>query len=151
MTPVEFKELLEDCRWRRDIILFGKGMEYSGNQDKVSNFKRVAEMVGLSPMQVWAIYFLKHVFSIMNYVSTGKESSEGMEGRFDDAANYIDLGWALYKDLKEGANSGEDTRPGPRICGTCGCLGERREDRGGSPDEHEQGLFGLGNSRTSKG
>ncbi len=100
MNNEDFETLLAESRERRDEILFGKGMEYGNNESKTFNFEDTARALGLSPMQVWAVYFLKHIYAILTYVRTGRESAEGMEGRFDDAVNYLDLGWALIKDTR---------------------------------------------------
>lgn len=67
-----------------------------GDADVLANFKDVARRVGLTPMQAWGAYFLKHVDAI---TSLAKDPSipqaEAIEGRFADAVNYLKLGFAL--------------------------------------------------------
>lgn len=67
-----------------------------GNTDVLHNFKTVAERLGVTPMQAWAVYFLKHIDAIIS--GTCKPDlpvAEALEGRFADAINYLKLGWAL--------------------------------------------------------
>lgn len=72
-----------------------------GRKDVLSNFKTVAERMGVTPMQAWGVYFLKHVDSIVAYAKDPKiPQGEAMVGRFADAINYLCLGWALYHDNK---------------------------------------------------
>jgi len=66
-----------------------------GNSDVLHNFKSVAQRVGITPMQAWAVYFLKHVDAITaNAKNPDLPQAEGMEGRFADAINYLKLGFA---------------------------------------------------------
>lgn len=75
-----------------------------GSEDVLKNFKRVADRLGLTPMQVWGVYFLKHVDSLTAYAKDKDiPQAEAMIGRFADAMNYLDLGYAL---MKEGEKSG---------------------------------------------
>ena len=70
-----------------------------GSDDVLRNFKSVAERIGVTPMQVWAVYFLKHIDAISALAkSEAIPQAEAIEGRFADALNYLDLGYALYKE-----------------------------------------------------
>lgn len=68
-----------------------KGQDYTvGNQDRLYNFNKVAELTGLTSRQVWSVYACKHLFAILNYVKTnGKSESEPIQGRIVDAINYL--------------------------------------------------------------
>jgi len=104
MTFEEFDKLIEENHRRRQTIMAPKGRDYTtGDGDRLSNFKQLAELLGISPMQVWATFFMKHITAILSYVREGKVESEGIEGRFDDAANYLDLGDGLRHDLEQEA------------------------------------------------
>lgn len=72
-------------------VMGTKGEEYSrGEEDCNSNFKRVAEATGLTPLQVAYVYLAKHLDSIASYVKRGQVfSDEGIEGRLGDAINYL--------------------------------------------------------------
>lgn len=97
MTNKDFYEMVNESFNSRLEIMKAKGKEYTiGSDDKLQNFKDVARQLGLRPMQVWDVYFSKHIASIHNYVKDGIEASnESIEGRIMDAQNYLDLFQAL--------------------------------------------------------
>lgn len=77
-------------------LMLVKGGEYAGDGDRLANFKRNAERLALKPEQVWAVYFGKHLDAIFQHIhdlQTGKRRpvSEPLEGRIDDAINYLIL------------------------------------------------------------
>jgi hypothetical protein len=64
------------------------------------------EQMGLTPEDVWMIYFRKHLDAITTAVKDirmGKTRvvSEPLDGRFDDAINYLMLGKALFIDRRK--------------------------------------------------
>lgn len=100
MNLREFDIVLEETIVSIKRLLTVKGGEYAGNEDRLANFKRGAERVGLHPLQVLWIYTSKHVDSVETYikdVAQGKtrERSEPIEGRLDDIINYCILAKAL--------------------------------------------------------
>lgn len=81
-----------------DEIQESKNPAYSGKygQDVHANFKEIANMLDVDPMEVWAVYFMKHVMALANYAKDPDiEQAEGIEGRFADALNYIRIGYSL--------------------------------------------------------
>ena len=68
-----------------------KGHDYAGDDDALNNFKSAGERVGLDPIQVWGIYFLKHIAAIETFVKEGNVKSEPIEGRVQDAILYLFL------------------------------------------------------------
>lgn len=74
-----------------------KGDEYTIGLDRLYNFNSVAEKLGLSPMQVWAVYAAKHFYAILNYAKTGTEGAEGIESRLADLAVYCKLARLLVR------------------------------------------------------
>ena len=70
-----------------------KGEEYvRGSGDRLANFKRIAESLGLTPLQVWAVYANKHWDALLNYIRTGSvKSNEPIESRVDDLTVYLRL------------------------------------------------------------
>jgi hypothetical protein len=76
-------------------VLESKGNEYQADLDVFSNFKTNAEKLGMSPYQIWAIYFNKHVESINNAIKKSpnnpdaQELAEPFEGRIVDAIAYL--------------------------------------------------------------
>jgi len=77
-----------------------KRPEYTeGHSDVLNNFKVVATELGLTPIQVWYVYFRKHVASIGQYAKKPDAGmSEPIQGRIMDALNYLELLNALIED-----------------------------------------------------
>jgi hypothetical protein len=78
-----------------------KGEEYTGDEDQLANFKRMAVDADLPIEKVWLLFFMKHVDAIKSYVRTGKEKSESIESRIDDAILYLILLRAVVLDSRE--------------------------------------------------
>lgn len=78
-----------------------KGEEYSGDEDQLANFKRSAKEAGISPEQAWLVFFNKHADAIKSYIRTGKEKSEPIESRIDDAILYLILLRAIILEIRE--------------------------------------------------
>lgn len=90
-------------------ILETKGKEYSlssdttNEKDSLINFKQVGDMVSckcencghtqkIGPKAAWAVYFLKHVFSVMTHIGNPeREMSESLNGRLLDIRVYSAL------------------------------------------------------------
>lgn len=50
-------------------------------------------------MQAWAVYFMKHVAAIVSYAKDPNiPQAEALDGRFADAKNYLDLGYAIMRE-----------------------------------------------------
>jgi hypothetical protein len=92
MTIEEFDKLFVTmCEEERDLLM-RKGIEYSGKEDRLANFKKLANDLGLNPKQVLFVYLTKHLDSIRSYIKNGKVmSNESIEGRIADARNYLAL------------------------------------------------------------
>jgi hypothetical protein len=83
----------------------GKRPGYTiGSEDVLANFKRVAERVGVTTEQAWAIYFLKHIDAICSVMTAPNlPVSEAPPGRFADAVNYLRLGYAIWRERSDAA------------------------------------------------
>jgi len=90
-------------------IMAGKQPEYTNNNtDVLHNFKSSAEMLGLQPMEVWAVFFHKHVQAIMSHAHNPEmHEAEPIESRYADAINYLHLGYALTKERQQNLNKNE--------------------------------------------
>lgn len=95
----DFAECVRAC----DRLLTVKGADYTQGESlspakdavgRLKNFYRNGERLGLAPMQVLAVYMFKHVDAIETFLLKGKVESEAIEGRIQDAINYMLL---LYK------------------------------------------------------
>ena len=96
MKTYDFISMKRDLLEYADDVANTKRVEYTGaSQDVLMNFKRIANRLGLSPLQVWSVYFNKHVDSVNTYIKGVDEVSEPMESRFADMLNYLFLGMAL--------------------------------------------------------
>jgi hypothetical protein len=102
MKKEDFLEMIAD-EWQRIYDLTAsKGEEYSRSDDQLANFKRNASDLGLTPEQVWSVYFNKHIDSIKTYirrVSEGQDPklSESIDSRISDAILYLLLFKAMVK------------------------------------------------------
>lgn len=111
MTNAEREKIANDMLDRANVLRQSKGMIYSGVEDVLGNFKRVSR-IGVSPLQVAAVYLLKHIDSIVTAVNKNPETgatedSESFESRLLDAINYLILMGALSV---EGGRTGRTDR-----------------------------------------
>jgi len=102
MTIEKLNELNKDIIKECFKLLNDKGHDYTGaNEDTLANFKMVAQRTGLSPLQVWTVYFTKHADAIQTYIRKGELKSETIESRIEDAINYLLLLNGLIKEKNE--------------------------------------------------
>jgi len=102
MTPANFDTFTRVFMGSMEEILLTKGHDYTGgSDDRLRNFKQIARSIGVKPLMVWYIYFMKHIDSVSTFMQRGELKSEPIRERFLDIANYAILGAALAKDLEE--------------------------------------------------
>lgn len=105
MNKENFNKLFQETVEKELNILNTKGKEYTQSRDVLDNFKRLAVKTDVSPLKVWSIYFSKHIDSIESFIREGKTfSDETIEGRINDARNYLMLLLALLKENKDKEN-----------------------------------------------
>lgn len=80
-----------------------KGGEYAGDSDRLANFRRNANALGLSMETVWAVYCAKHWDAVMQYIKdlqseTSRPRLESIEGRVDDIIVYMLLFKAMVRE-----------------------------------------------------
>lgn len=102
-SHAEYERIVEDTISQIHSLSKLKGGEYAGDVDRLANFRRNAEALGLSMEQVWSVYAAKHWDAVMQYVKdlgTGTERTrlEGIEGRADDLIVYLILFKAILKE-----------------------------------------------------
>ena len=90
-------ELYEECM----DIMKTKGQAYSGTEDKLGNFKRVAKNLSMTPKQVWYVYFSKHLDALSAYLRGEYVDSEPIMGRIKDLINYLYLFMGLYEEQEQ--------------------------------------------------
>ena len=105
-SQVEWQALLAETMGKITELGRVKGGEYSGDTDRLSNFRRNAQDCGLSMEQVWRVYAGKHWDSITQYVKdqalgTSRPRAEPLSGRADDLIVYLLLFKAMLKEKGE--------------------------------------------------
>ena len=70
-----------------------KGPDYAGGEDKEvnSNFRDVAALFDnkFDDIDVWWVYFLKHLLALKTWIVTRTLKSETLRGRLMDLINYL--------------------------------------------------------------
>jgi len=96
VTPEQFEALREEFLSHEAKILDWKRGEYSPDEDRLLNFREVAEFSGRQMSEVALIWLLKHIQSISLAVQTDHytwawetEGGEGLKQRIADARNYL--------------------------------------------------------------
>ena len=83
-------------------LLNKKGAEYASDTDALANFKKRSDDIGIDPKQILWIFLSKHLDSIKYFIKKGQvASSEPIEGRIQDARNYLFLLTCLIAEDKE--------------------------------------------------
>ena len=95
-SPERFRELFKEFTEKEDTIMAWKAEEYSSGEDRLQNFREIADFTGTNNASVALLYLLKHIQSISLAVRTNKyiwkwetENSEGLKQRIADARNYL--------------------------------------------------------------
>ena len=95
-TPENFNRLCEEFRETEAEIMGFKRTEYAAAEDRLENFRTIAEFTGTTMEQVALLYLLKHIQSIAVAVETnnrrwywGNVDGEGLKQRIADARNYL--------------------------------------------------------------
>jgi len=101
-----YRKLLDDTF--QEIIKLStlKGGEYSGDADRLANFRRNASAAQTTMEFIWRIYASKHWDAIMQYeldLRTGKSRTrlESISGRVDDMIVYLILFKAMISEREE--------------------------------------------------
>lgn len=89
-----WKLLVEDSYEHIRTLAQKKGGEYSGDQDRLLNFRRNGLALDLPMETIWAVYAAKHWDALMQYIKDkqmGKvrERLEPISGRVDDLLVYL--------------------------------------------------------------
>ena len=99
MNLVAFQHHCAELAEQRKEIVDAKRPEYTeGDVDVLNNFKTIAKELDTDPLQVWYVYFRKHIASIGQYCKDQNRQSEPIDGRICDAMNYLELFYGLIKD-----------------------------------------------------
>lgn len=92
MNQKQFNEFFNQMCKEEYELLNNKGREYSGNDNRFSNFQRLGREINQRPEMVLYVYLKKHLDSIASYIREGEVfSNETIFGRISDARNYLAL------------------------------------------------------------
>jgi len=115
-SPARFRELFKEFTEKEDTIMAWKAEEYSSGEDRLQNFREIADFIGdepitVTPVFVAMLFMLKHVQSIKNAIVNDNirwawetEGGEGTKQRVADTRNYL-LFLAACIDEATGKNS----------------------------------------------
>lgn len=100
MTTTKYEELKFERFHARTKMAGDKAKEYAKDGDRLANFKEAAGILGVDTLTIASVYFYKHVAAVLTYCrksATGEliELSEPIEGRIQDAQEYLDIIAAL--------------------------------------------------------
>jgi hypothetical protein len=89
-----FDNLISTTLDALEKLIVQKGGEYSGDFDRLANFRRNAMDCGLLQEQIWRVYAAKHWDAIGQYIrdlgtNTTRPRSEPISGRVDDLLVYL--------------------------------------------------------------
>ena len=102
----EWEDLLKTSFREIESLASQKGGEYSGDTDRLQNFRRNAEALGLDYRQIWAVYAAKHWDALMQSIQdlrseTQRPRRESLDGRVDDLLVYLLLFKAMLRENSE--------------------------------------------------
>ena len=97
MTQKEFIETKKYILEKALDIMDAKQPEYTNKSiDVLNNFKQTAKSIGIQPMEVWAVFFNKHIQAILSHAGDpNMHQAEPIDSRYADALNYLFLGFAM--------------------------------------------------------
>ena len=98
MTLDDFDSYFDVMVKEEKELLRKKGQEYSGKEDRHSNFKRLGLQLKLDPEKILWVYFTKHIDGILSYLNGEYMGSEPIRGRIEDARNYLALLASMIED-----------------------------------------------------
>ena len=109
ITREELNRIFEEVINNSRDVMFSKNREYSRDTNALDNFDTSSEEAGITPLQAWAVFFRKHLNSILTYVREGKSySNEDISERITDCINYLVILQALIIREKELNNKEPD-------------------------------------------
>ncbi len=111
MKPEQFEKLVKKFQEKEEEIMDWKAGEYSDKEDRLLNFRQIAEISKLEMSEVALVFLLKHIQSITYAVMTRQvkwcwkdEYGEGTKQRIADARNLLKLLSGCLEEEYEGRN-----------------------------------------------
>lgn len=102
----EYQDVVESTIEAINRLSKLKGGEYAGDLDRLANFRRNGQTLGLPMEVIWAIYYNKHHDAVMQFVNDlvnnkSRERLEPLSGRLDDMIVYCILFKAMLRERGE--------------------------------------------------
>lgn len=108
MTPQAFERVLRDRMNKTRALLARKGTEYQRGEDRLSNFKKAAALLGIPPEAACMGFLAKHLVSISDLVAdAGRGVSHPApiwDEKIGDAVAYLVLLEALVMEGRSRAS-----------------------------------------------
>lgn len=102
MKQEEQKKIFNEFTSKMSATMFSKAHDYASDDDVLSNFKEVAEAVGILPSQVVRVFIHTKATRLKNLLGSGKKPmNESIADTLMDLCNYAIL---LEMVLKEENN-----------------------------------------------
>lgn len=100
MTQDQFNEEYDTLLNHAMSIREAKQPEYTlESADVLNNFKESARRAGVTPLQVWSIFFDKQLSSVQAHIKNPDlKQAEPLSSRFADLYNYLLLGYCLFQE-----------------------------------------------------
>ena len=103
MNLEELGKVVQQTQEAMHSLLKIKGGEYANSDDRLANFKRGANLTGVTPLQVLFVYLSKHYDGVASFIRKSANGeplalSEPIEGRLDDIIVYCTLAKAIIKE-----------------------------------------------------
>jgi len=95
-SHVEYQDVVSDTVDTIQKLGKLKGGEYAGDFDRLANFRRNGQALGLPMETIWAVYYNKHHDAVMQWIADlfaekERDRLEPIEGRVDDMIVYLIL------------------------------------------------------------
>jgi hypothetical protein len=102
MIDYDYRQMRRKAYDDRIAMADAKASEYASEDDRLANFKDCGKTLGLSPLTIAGVYLYKHIRAIFAFISSDAkgELSEPIDGRINDAQEYLDLVRGLITELK---------------------------------------------------
>ena len=101
MTPENFDKLVERRTELIKSVLKSKAGEYATLGDRLHNFNRASDMLGVTKEKALVGMWTKHIVSILDIVDSGATPrAEMLDEKIGDAINYLILLEACYADRR---------------------------------------------------
>jgi len=99
MTVEMFNNVLRNMQEQQKLTLVSKAKEYASEEDRLHNFKKIADFVGITTAQVAMVLMLKNLVSLNDAIMMETPmSQEFLDEKIGDPYNYLVLIRALLED-----------------------------------------------------